>query len=205
MIVDRDGTLIDFVRDPELGVVTPAFSPAHLRFLPGALEGLALLRDAGFAIAVATNQPQAAKGQLPRAAIERTNAALAEALAEAGIALAGFEVCLHHPEGGPGGAPELVRSCACRKPAPGMLLALVDALGLDRARTWMIGDTRADLGAARAAGVHVALLVEPGRCELCPLRGGDAGEPGAPVEVATSDWVQLAREILAFDKFSSSA
>jgi D-glycero-D-manno-heptose 1,7-bisphosphate phosphatase len=198
VLLDRDGTLIDFVRDVELGVVTPAFTPAQIRFLPGALDGLGLLRDAGFTLAVATNQPQAAKGQLPKGAIERTNAALIAALEREGIRLAGFEVCFHHPTGGPSGDPELIRDCDCRKPKAGMLDALVVGLGLDRARTWMIGDTRADAGAARAAGIRAALLMEPGRCELCPLRPR-SGDPAPPddlaVDIATSDWVELATEV----------
>ena len=61
VVLDRDGTLIDFYRDPELGVVTPAFHPDHVRFLPGVIDGLSILRDAGYAFAIATNQPHAAK------------------------------------------------------------------------------------------------------------------------------------------------
>ena len=48
IILDRDGTLIDVVRDEETGVISVAFSPSQLRFLPGVLEGLSLLSAAGF-------------------------------------------------------------------------------------------------------------------------------------------------------------
>ena len=43
--------------------------------------------------------------------------------------------------------------------------------------TWMIGDSKADVQAARAAGVHSALLFASNRCELCPLREGPSVTP----------------------------
>ena len=81
VVLDRDGTLIDFVRDVELGVVTPAFHPDQLRVMPGVVEGLRALVDAGRVLAIATNQPGAAKGQITEAAIDRTMAALVARLA----------------------------------------------------------------------------------------------------------------------------
>ncbi len=176
-IVDRDGTIVDFHRDAELGVVTPAFHPGQLRLLPGALEGLRILRAAGFGLAIATNQPDAAKGRVTREAIERTNAALVELLAASGAPVEALACCLHHPEGGPGADPALVRGCACRKPGPGLLAELVDRLGGDASASWMVGDTAADVGAARAAGLRAALVFAEGRCELCPLKEAPHGPP----------------------------
>ncbi|WP_129348060.1 D-glycero-alpha-D-manno-heptose-1,7-bisphosphate 7-phosphatase [Sorangium cellulosum] len=170
VVLDRDGTLIDVVRDVELGVVVTAFHPDQIRLLPGVLEGLRRLADAGFLLAIATNQPGAAKGQVPLAAIERTNRALVERLREAGVAIAALAVCPHHPEGGPGGDPALIGPCACRKPAPGMLTALARELDLDASASWMIGDAASDVAAARAAGMRAGLLLDRRRCELCPLR-----------------------------------
>ena len=175
VILDRDGTLIDVVRDADLGIVTTAFHPDQIRFLPGVIDGLRALSGAGFLLAVATNQPGAAKGQFPLEAIERTNAALVELLSAAGVKLAAFETCLHHPEGGPGGDPALGRRCGCRKPAAGMLTRITADLGLDPACSWMVGDSEGDLAAARAAGLRAGLLFDPRRCELCPVRGGPAG------------------------------
>ena len=114
VVLDRDGTLIDFHRDTELGAVVSAFHPNQIRFLPGVLGGLAALRDAGFTLAIATNQPGAAKGQILRSDIERTNRALVYRLADEGIAIASVATCLHHTEGGPGGDASLVKACSCR-------------------------------------------------------------------------------------------
>lgn len=179
VLLDRDGTLIDFVRDAELGVVTSAFHPGQLRLLPGVVEGLRWLAAHGFVLAIATNQPGAAKGQFPREAIARTNAALVAMLGAEGVEIAAVAVCLHHPEGGPGGEASLVGACACRKPKAGLLRGLIEELGLEAGGSFMVGDTAGDVAAGKAAGTRTALLFEQGRCELCPLRDGGCEAPGA--------------------------
>jgi D-glycero-D-manno-heptose 1,7-bisphosphate phosphatase len=173
-IFDRDGTVIDVVRDEETGTITVAFHPGQLRFLPGAVEGMRMLEDAGFELGVATNQPGPAKGQVSAAAVRRTNDALVEQLAGEGVHIRALEVCLHHPEGGPGGDPALVCTCDCRKPKPGLILAVLRRLGGDAAASWMIGDSAGDIEAGHAAGVKAALVFALNRCELCPLRQGTA-------------------------------
>jgi len=193
-ILDRDGTLIDVVRDEETGAITVAFHPDQIRFLPGAVEGLRALQNAGYTLAVATNQPAPAKGQFSAAAVHRTNAALVAKLAVEGVRIAAVEVCMHHPLGGPGGDPALVQRCECRKPMPGMLTAVASRLGADLRRSWMIGDGAGDLEAGRAAGVHTALVFADNRCELCPLR--DAGPAGLRPDLHGADLLQIARGIL---------
>jgi D-glycero-D-manno-heptose 1,7-bisphosphate phosphatase len=173
-ILDRDGTIIDVVRDEETGTITVAFHPEQIRIMAGALEGLRALRDGGYAVAIATNQPGPAKGQFSEGAVRRTNDALVLRLQDAGIAIAAVEMCIHHPVGGAGGDPTLVRDCDCRKPKAGMLDAIVDRLGADRARSWMIGDSAGDIEAGRAAHVRTGLVFARNRCELCPLRSGPA-------------------------------
>jgi D-glycero-D-manno-heptose 1,7-bisphosphate phosphatase len=174
-ILDRDGTIIDVVRDEETGVISVAFHPSQLRLLSGAVEGMRALQGAGYALAIATNQPAPAKGQFSADAVVRTNDALVSRLAAEGVRIAALEACLHHPEGGPGGDPSLVGPCECRKPKPGMLRTLISRLDADRARSWMIGDGAGDLEAGRAAGLKTGLVFATNRCELCPLRSGPAG------------------------------
>lgn len=194
VILDRDGTLIDVVRDEETGTVSVAFHPDQVRLLPGVLSGLKLLAAAGYGFAIATNQPGPAKGQFSEAAVERTHRALLDQLACAGIEIAALEVCLHHPTGGTGGDPRWIADCACRKPKPGLLLNAIERGAFDAQRTWMIGDSTADVLAARAANVRAALVFAPNRCEICPLRDGPEVRP----DLTAARFEDLARAILKF-------
>ena len=177
VFLDRDGTLIDVVRDEEIGALSVAFHPDQIRFLPGVLAGLRMLRDAGYALAIATNQPAPAKGQFSRAAVERTNAALVARLEAEGIVIERVAVCMHHTKRSEGGDDALVTDCVCRKPKPGMLLDLMAAMNVTPDNAWMVGDSSGDVEAGRAAGVRTALVFNSARCELCPLRGGPACAP----------------------------
>lgn len=204
VVVDRDGTLIDIVRDEETGAVTTAFHPSHLRFLPGAIDGLRRLRDAGFSIAIATNQPGPAKGHFSVDAVTRTNDALRSELARHGIEVASFQTCMHHPSGGPGALASLVGPCSCRKPLPGMINAIVDELGADRSRSWMIGDTQSDITAGNAAGLKTGLLLLENRCELCPLRHDATASAASLPTITAADLSKLASAILALEGCSDA-
>jgi D-glycero-D-manno-heptose 1,7-bisphosphate phosphatase len=193
VVLDRDGTLIDVVRDEETGSIQVAFHPDQLMLLPGVVSGLTALSQAGFVLAIATNQPGPAKGQVSRGAVQRTNDALLGLLASHGVAIAALEVCLHHPTGHARGDAALVRDCDCRKPRPGMLTALVSGLGLDARKSWMIGDSAADVEAAQAAGFRSALVFSRSRCELCPLRDGPLVKP----ELVAPRFDELVAQLLA--------
>jgi D-glycero-D-manno-heptose 1,7-bisphosphate phosphatase len=193
IVLDRDGTLIDIVRDEETGFVGVAFHPSHVRLLRNVGAGLRMLRDAGYRFAIATNQPAPAKGQFSRLAVEKTNAAVVAALASEGITIEHVAVCMHHPVGGGGGGGgdlELVKTCACRKPLPGLLLECLGALGLDgdsaseTKPAWMIGDSPGDVQAGLAAGMRTAMVFDTKRCELCPLRPGLVSGVAAETEAA---------------------
>jgi D-glycero-D-manno-heptose 1,7-bisphosphate phosphatase len=200
VFLDRDGTLIDVVRDEQTGSVSVAFHPNQLRLLPTVVEGLQLLDREGFVLGIATNQPAPAKGQFSAEAVRRTNAALVALLASKGIRIAAVQTCMHHPEGGPGGDPSLVGPCSCRKPKPGLVDSLITELGVTREASWMVGDSVGDVEAGRAARVGTALVLALNRCELCPLRppaGALGSTKGAVLpDLTANTFFELAQAIV---------
>jgi D-glycero-D-manno-heptose 1,7-bisphosphate phosphatase len=142
VFLDRDGTLVEEV--PYL------HEPERVALLPGVGTALRGLARAGFALVVVTNQAGVAHGIHDEAAVEATHLRLAALLEAEGVRLDGAWYCPHHPDGV---VPAYARACQGRKPAPGMLLAAAAALGLDLARSWLVGNHPGDAAAARAAGV----------------------------------------------------
>ncbi|MBN9518012.1 D-glycero-beta-D-manno-heptose 1,7-bisphosphate 7-phosphatase [bacterium] len=173
VFLDRDGVLIEDAH--YVG------SPDRVSLLPGAAEAVAGLNRAGWAVVVVTNQAGVAKGYFTPAAVETVHEFLAEQLAGYGARIDGFYFCPHHPEGEV--AAYRVR-CACRKPAPGMIRAAAADLGLDPARSWMVGDRATDLEAGAAAG-----------CRTVLVRTGY----GAGVDATALDRVRLNLELVAAD------
>jgi histidinol-phosphate phosphatase family protein len=139
VLFDRDGTLVIDV--PYNG------DPALVEPMPGAVEAVAAVRAAGLPVGVVSNQSGIARGIVTREQVDAVNARV-DAL------FGGFDtwqICPHGVDDG----------CACRKPAPGMVLQAAAALGVDPARTVVIGDIGADVGAAHAAGGRAVLVPTP--------------------------------------------
>lgn len=164
VLLDRDGVLNDTVLDARHGEHPESpLDPADVRIRPGAAEAVVALRAAGLVVVVVSNQPAAAKETIDLATLAAVHQAVA-AVVEADA----WRYCLHHPEGT---APDLGGACLCRKPRPGLLLAASVELGLDLGRSWMVGDTDADVAAGRAAGCRTILVDYAGSAHR---RSGDA-------------------------------
>ena len=150
VFLDKDGTLI---YDVPYNV-----DPGLIRFRPGTMEGLALLHAAGYQLVVITNQSGIARGYFQEEELAAVIDYLRQRLAVEGIPLGGFYYCPHHTEGV---VPEYTKACECRKPEPGMLLRAAAELGIDRHRSWYIGDILDDVEAGRRAGCRT-ILIDPG-------------------------------------------
>jgi MurNAc alpha-1-phosphate uridylyltransferase len=159
VFLDRDGVLNEGAPDPVSGELESPLRVEDVRLLPGAAAAARALAEAGYALVCVTNQPAAAKGKATVAQLQAVHAQVLELLAREGVRLDASELCFHHPEGtvAPWAGP-----CACRKPAPGMLLAAAAELDLDLEASWMVGDTDTDVAAGGAAGCHTALVEYPG-------------------------------------------
>jgi D-glycero-D-manno-heptose 1,7-bisphosphate phosphatase len=156
--LDRDGVLNELVVDPASGTAESPLRVEQVRLVPGAAAAARWLAQAGFALVCVSNQPAAAKGRVSSTQLLAVHEQVITLLAREGVSFAAWRLCLHHPRGV---VPELSRQCACRKPAPGMLLDVAAALGLDLASSWMVGDTDADIEAGRAAGCRTLLIRNP--------------------------------------------
>lgn len=126
-------------------------------FMPGAIEGMTLLQEAGFSLIIVTNQSGLARGYYTEAQYQALTVSFREELARQGVKLEGVYHCPHHPKGT---VQKLSIDCDCRKPAPGMLLKAARELGLSLPESILIGDKASDIECARAAGVGRAYLVQ---------------------------------------------
>ncbi len=143
VFLDRDGTLIEdrnYLAHPD-GVV----------LLPGVVDGLKRLRDAGYLLVVVTNQSGIGRGYYTHDDYHAVAARMEHLLAEQDIELAATRYCPHGPEDG----------CTCRKPLPGMVFDAATALGIDLAYSAMIGDKARDVEAGIAAGCGRNILLDP--------------------------------------------
>jgi D-glycero-D-manno-heptose 1,7-bisphosphate phosphatase len=128
-------------------------------FLPGSLDAMRRLHQAGHALVIVTNQSGIARGYYTEAQYQALNTKLRDAMARAGCPAAGIYHCPHHPAGLVGA---LAIECDCRKPQPGMLLRAAKELALSLPDSILVGDKLADAQAGRAAGVGRVYLVRSG-------------------------------------------
>lgn len=141
-------------------------------FVPGAIDAMRRLKQAGYALVVVTNQSGIARGYYSEAQYQALTAAMQQALADAGVVVDAVYHCPHHPKGE---VAKLAIECDCRKPAPGMILRATKELNLSLADSFLVGDKPSDIEAARAAGVGKAYIVQSDNAESGPgLAGADA-------------------------------
>jgi D-glycero-D-manno-heptose 1,7-bisphosphate phosphatase len=128
--------------------------------LQGVVDGLILLRDAGYKLIVVTNQAGIARGYYNQNAMELLHDHLRVQLAKRGVELDAIYFCPHHPQGS---VKEFAIRCDCRKPSPGMLLRAEKDFNLDLAASVLIGDKPSDILAGKQAGVGYTVIVESGQ------------------------------------------
>jgi D-glycero-D-manno-heptose 1,7-bisphosphate phosphatase len=175
VFLDRDGTLIE-----ERSYIT---RPDQVRLLSGAAAAVRQLRQAGFACVVVTNQSAVGKGMISLAELGHIHVEMLRQLHEEKADLDGLYSCPFSPTDKASDHPD-------RKPAPGMLLRAARELGLDLAKSWMVGDRESDVLAGRNAGCRESILVRTGYDVIPTLvrLGGDC--------IVEDDLPAVARRIL---------
>ena len=137
--LDRDGTVIELVHH--------LTDPADVRLIPGAGAAVRDLRAAGWKVVIITNQSVIGRGKLTVDGLGQVHARMRALLAEHDADVDGIYFCPLAPTIKD---PTVVED-VMRKPGPGMLHRAAEEMGLDLARSWMVGDTVSDMLAGRAA------------------------------------------------------
>ncbi len=145
LFLDRDGVLIEEVEY--------LARPAQVKLIAGAAACIRAANVAGWRVVVVSNQSGVARGLFPESVLPDVHRVIAEKLGEAEID--GFYYCPHHPTHGQG---HYRIDCDCRKPKPGMLVQAARELGIDLAKSWLIGDRLTDLQAGASAGCRTILV-----------------------------------------------
>jgi D-sedoheptulose 7-phosphate isomerase/D-glycero-D-manno-heptose 1,7-bisphosphate phosphatase len=153
ILLDRDGTII--VDHGYVGSVD------RVEFIDGAAEAIASFNRAGIPVAVVTNQAGIARGLYGFDDVALVHKYVAEHLAEHGAHIDLFLFSPYHPDGV---VEAYARASDDRKPGPGMAKAAAEALGLDLAASWVVGDRPEDVGLAKAIGAS-AVFLGTGACE----------------------------------------
>ena len=142
VVLDRDGVInVDsdqYIKSPE------EWTP-----IPGSLEAIARLTQAGFRVVVATNQSGLGRGLFNMATLNAMHDKMHKAVSQLGGRIDAVFFCPHAQNAG----------CSCRKPQPGMLLEISKRFDLALAGVPVIGDSLRDLLAASAAGARPILVL----------------------------------------------
>jgi D-glycero-D-manno-heptose 1,7-bisphosphate phosphatase len=143
VILGRDGVLNRY-RDDHVK------APEEWQPLPGALEAVARLNQAGWHAVVATNQSGIGRGLVDMASLNAVHRRMMQLLIERGGRIDAVFFCPHAPD----------EQCECRKPLPGLMLQIAERYGIDGGLSSvpMVCDTARDLQAAQAAGCEPHLV-----------------------------------------------
>jgi len=142
IVLDRDG-VINFDSDQFIK------SPEEWKPIPGSLEAIARLNEAGWRVVVASNQSGVGRGLFDMDTLNAINEKMTKALAQVGGRLDGIFFCPHPADS----------TCECRKPKPGMFIQIAERFNVDLTGMPVVGDSLRDLQAGVAVGCKPYLVL----------------------------------------------
>jgi D-glycero-D-manno-heptose 1,7-bisphosphate phosphatase len=154
VILDRDGVVnVDsdqFIKHPD-----------EWKPIPGSLEAIAQLNQAGYRVVIATNQSGVGRGLFDMVTLNAIHEKMMNALSQVGGRVEAIFFCPHAANIG----------CDCRKPAIGMFVEISQRYSIPLSQVPCIGDSLRDLQAAESAGAQ-PMLVMTGKGERTIAAGG---------------------------------
>jgi D-glycero-D-manno-heptose 1,7-bisphosphate phosphatase len=140
VFLDRDGTI-----NIDTGEV---WRVDQFAFIAGAMKALGILRDAGFKLAIVTNQRKIGEGICTEADVQNLHSWLNKQFP--------FDSIVYCPH-------TIESHCGCRKPEIGMAAMVEKQLGvsIDYTNSWMIGDKPGDMLFGKRINVHTVLIRSP--------------------------------------------
>ncbi len=150
VFLDRDGTI-----NEDVGYLSEL---SHLTLYPWAIDAVRLLNRAGYLVVMVTNQGGIGRRMIRPEFVGELHAVIDQRLAAGGAHVDGWYFCPHHPEAL---VEELRAVCDCRKPATGMARDAARDLGIDLARSWVVGDKWIDVQLGQRIGGR-GILVRTG-------------------------------------------
>ena len=151
IFLDRDGTIIQLVLNPETNHMEPPRILKDIEFCTYAIEFMKQLQDKGYKLFIVSNQPDIAKEKQTPQQILAVHNYIDTILIKNDINITQYFYCFHHPEGT---HPVHSIKCKCRKPAPGFILQAGKQYNLDLEKSWIIGDKDTDIECGKNAGTH---------------------------------------------------
>ena len=122
----------------------------RIRWMPNAAKAIRRLNQAGYFVFFFTNQSGVARGFFTEEEVVVLHDWMCSELREQGAIIDDISYCPHHPDGSVAGYLE---DHHWRKPAPGMILDLIEHWPVQRQGSFVIGDRPTDIEAAKAAGL----------------------------------------------------
>ncbi len=164
IFLDRDGVI-----NVDHGYI---YKTSEFEFISGVFEACRYFVEQGYLIVVVTNQSGIARGYYTEQDFDLLTQWMKARFLEEGITISNVYFCPHHPEKAEKGQAKYLKTCDCRKPAPGMLNQAIADFDIDVKNSIMVGDKLSDLQAAINAGVTTKILVRSGKPvldETCKL------------------------------------
>lgn len=152
IFLDRDGTLNVYK-----GLIA---DESAFELEKGAAEAVKLINKSGYLAVVVTNQPVVARGMCSISDVRQIHRKMQTLLGmEGGAYLDDITFCPHHPDKGfPEENAAYKISCACRKPAAGMIEDMVRGHNIDLAESYIVGDSTVDIQTGINAGLKTVLV-----------------------------------------------